>query len=350
MKRGSGRWKALANVNIGSMVMSDVPRKFLCSISPQGDYVFYALTASQVADANFLDIKNLKLENASHESIPIRAYAGQEQGWPLRYIFHTAFCGSTLLSRALSELPRIMVLKEPDVLMKVSGGSLHSGNESVIPYLMTSLKELSQPWTESGAVVIKPTNSVNRLVPEIMANYPGKTILLYGGLEDFLVSCIKKLPAAEEKIRWMAQHLLHQTDLQKKLGVDTYYKFNFVESCVITWYSQMEYFAKAIERDHLDQIRMLDMKDMLAKPFETVRAASHFFELQKSDAEIEVSVAREFSRNSKKVETAYTDAERSQEASRVRAQYSDLLRIALEWAANNIAPAAIMPGNYKSLV
>ena len=339
----------LSNVNIMYMSENDPSRKFLTSINAEGEYLFYSLTPSGIDRANFLDIQNLKLENAVPERIKVRDFVAPERGYPLSYIFHTAFCGSTLLSRALNEVPRVMVLKEPDVLMQISSQSLIVGNENVVPYLVDCLKELSKPWAAAGSVVIKPTNSVNRIILEILDLYPGKTILLYSGLEDFLVSCFKKLPMAELKLRWMAQHLIHTTQLQKNLNVETLHPFGFVEACVITWYSQMEYFAKAIELDHGDNIRTLNMKDMLAKPFESVQAASLFLGLEKSDAELAKSVGREFNRNSKALGNIYTEAERSLEVSQVRAQYSSLLKVALKWAEQNIAPVARLPEHYKSL-
>ena len=329
---------------------NDLPRKFLTTINAQGEYLFYPLTALQIDRANFLDVQNLKLENAVPERIKVQDYVAPERGYPLSYIFHTAFCGSTLLSRALNEVPKVMVLKEPDVLLKISCQSLVVGNEKIIPYLRDSLKELSRPWAGTGSVAIKPTNSVNRIILEILDVYPGKAILLYSELEDFLVSCFKKLPMADQKLRWMAQHLIHQTQLQKNLNVETLHPFGFIEACVMTWYSQMEYFAKAIERDHGDSIRTLNMKDMLARPFESVQAASRFLGLEKSEAELAESVGREFKRNSKELGKIYTDAERSLEVSQVKAKYASLLEVALEWAEQNIAPVAMLPGHYKPLI
>lgn len=331
------------------MNANSTPRKFLCSINAGGEYLFYPLSATTIEQVNFLDVDNLKLENALAERIAVNQYPMPERDWPLRYIFHTAFCGSTLLCRALGETPRVMVLKEPDVLMKISSQSLLAGNQAVVPYMLASLKTLSQPWTDNGVVIIKPTNSVNRLLLDVTVNYPGKTILLYGGLEDFMISCLKKLPAAEQKIRWMAQHLIHGTELQKKLGVDTYYPFNFLEACIITWYSQMEYFAKAIAQDERDQIRTLNMKKMLSDPLAAVRAASEFFRLDRSGTEIEASVDREFRRNSKHLEKTYTESDRTSEAAKIRAEYSALLEVAMKWAEDNIAPIALLPAHHKPL-
>jgi hypothetical protein len=324
-------------------------RPFLFSLSSEGEYVFFSLSADQIAQATFLDLKNLNLENATPDRVPIGNYMPPGQTWPLRYLFHTAFCGSTLLSRALNETPRIMALKEPDVLMQISSRSLVVGNANVERLLSDCLAELSRPWAENGAVIIKPTNSVNRLLPEIMRCRPGKTILLHGGLEDFIVSCLKKMPAAETRVRWMAQHLLQESDLQKQLGVDPRHPFNILESCVITWYVQMEYFAKALAADSDDRIRTLDMKAMLADPVRTVVRVSEFLELDRPDAEVKAAVTREFSRNAKHVERQYSDADRAREAAALRKEFSSLIAVALNWAERNIAPFATIPKQFKPI-
>jgi hypothetical protein len=324
-------------------------RPFLFSLNADGEYVFYPLTADEVARATFLDLKQLHLENATPDRVPVGNFVPPSQTWPPRYLFHTAFCGSTLLSRALNETPRIMALKEPDVLMQISNRSLIVGNANVERLLSDCLAELSRPWAENGAVIIKPTNSVNRLLPEIMRCRPGRTLLLHGGLEDFVVSCLKKMPAAETRVRWMAQHLLQDSDLQKQLGVDPRHPFNVLESCVITWYVQMEYFAKALAADRDDRIRTLDMKTMLADPVRTVVRVSEFLDLGRPDADVEAAVTREFSRNAKHVERQYSDVDRAREAETIRKEFSSLITLAMEWAEQNIAPFATIPVQFKPI-
>ncbi|MEO6658204.1 MAG: hypothetical protein ABIM73_08015 [Arenimonas sp.] len=227
--------------------------------------------------------------------------------------------------------------------MKTSSQYLHAGNKKILRFLMASLNEISQPWSATGQVVIKPTNSVNRLIPDILGDYPGRAIFLCCSLEEFLIPCFKKLRAAEKKLRWMALHLTQGTELQRHLAADYRHPFGFIESCVITWYLQMEYFSKAIDNERSDGIRRICMQDMLASPSETVKMAADFLEIDKPDSEIAAAVQRGFNRNSKFTARAYDRNERLKVVCEVKAKYESLLEAALAWAEQYIAPFAVIP-------
>lgn len=325
------------------------PRPFLFTLDREGEFIFYTLTADQIARATFLDLKNLHLEAATPERVPVGNFLPPAWVVSPRYLFHTAFCGSTLLARVLTDAPRTVVLKEPDVLLQISSRSLRVDAGHVDKLLSDSLAALSQPWVDGGVVIIKPTNSVNRLLPEILRCRPGKTILLHGGLEDFLVSCLKKMPTAETQVRWMGQHLLPGSELQARLGVDPRHPFNILESCVLTWYVQMEYFAKALDADHDDRIRTLAMKSMLADPLAAITGVSTFLELDRSEADIEAAVQREFNRNAKHVDRPFRETDRARESAAIREQFSSLIAMALDWAEQNIAPVARLPEQFKPI-
>src|SRR5690606_3216228 len=113
--------------------------------------------------------------------------------------------------------------------------------------LATVLALLGRSWTPGGRVLIKPTNQVNSLIGRILALQPDSAaILLYSSLEQFVVSCFEKLPLAETRIRWMAQHLLVGSELSARFGISPRHPFSLPEACVFTWYAQMERYAKAL--------------------------------------------------------------------------------------------------------
>lgn len=271
------------------------------------------------------------------------------------WLFHTAFCCSTLLARALHSPPQVMALKEPRALLDLAHVSLDpspAAQQVLARRLPDLVGLLGRPWHPDGKTLIKPTNAVNRLLPRLLAASPGApAVLLYGSLEDFLLSCVKKLPGAEEPMRWMAGYLLPGTRLEQALSIPSGHRLNFIEACVLTWYAQIEIYASALADDAEDRLRTLDMRLLLAQPEATVRAAATWLQLDSaaSDRGLDDRVRDVFSRNSKQSDASYGPDRRAAERAALTARHGDLLRAALSWSEQSIAPQAIQPRNWKPL-
>jgi hypothetical protein len=274
------------------------------------------------------------------------AFARPAPAW----LFHTAFCCSTLLARALHAPPAAVALKEPHALMAMAQLSLH---ESRLPpglldaRLRTTVALLGRPWTADGRILVKPTNAVNRLLPRLLALAPARAILLHGGLEDFLVSCCKKLPGAQAPMRWMAQYLLPGTRLEPALAIPSDHELNFVEACVLTWYAQMELYADALAADGSDRLRSLDMAALLAQPEGTVRACARHLALEVGD-DASARVAQVFARDSKRTDASHGRERRDAERAAVLERHGELVRAGLAWAERVVAPWATLP-DWKQL-
>lgn len=324
------------------------PRCLLLGYEAAGDlYRFAWVELDEIGTASFLDRRMAGAWQRSYvvAGTDIPQISMSRGAW----LFHTAFCGSTLLARALHAPPSSVSLKEPaalyDLTHATAKSALDATTDSGSP-LHRSVALLMRPWTPDGTVLIKPTNAVNRLMGDLLAVTPGsRAILLHGSLEDFLLSCLKKLPAAETPMHWMMQHLLPGTLLEGRLEIPTDHHFNFVECCVLTWYAQMERYALAIQADRDDRLRTLDMATMLADPQTTVTECAEWLRLG-GDAEQNLdrtNVAAVFSRNAKQADRAYGPGLRESERSGLRQRYDPVLKAALEWAATQVAPHAQLP-------
>ncbi len=274
---------------------------------------------------------------------------------PPAFLFHTAFCGSTLLARALHAPPRCVALKEPVPLYALALTTLHAGSAhsaaNTEERLSQTLALLARPWAEGGRVLIKPTNGANRLLSRILACCPdSRVVLLYSGLDDFLVSCLKKLPQAETLMRWMAEQLVPGTSLPQRLGIPEGHRYNFVESCVLTWYAQIERYADALDGDAADRIRSLDMQAMLDTPLRATDAAATWLGLEAAREGIAARVADVFARDAKSPERAHGRERRAAEAEAVKGRYGELIARALGWARDSVAPGARVPVDWKPLI
>lgn len=270
------------------------------------------------------------------------------------WLFHTAFCCSTLLARALHSPPRSMAVKEPSVLLDLALLSLRAPSAAALldDRIRDAVRFLARPRHPGERVLIKPTNAANRLLPALIAgSSDSKGLLLYGNLEDFLMSCVKKLPGAEEPMRWMAGCLLPGTKLEATLGIPDSRQLNFIEACVVTWFAQMEIYAGALSVDHGDRLRSLDMQVLLRQPLQSVMASAEWLALAGDEAatEREARIASVFSRNSKQASAAYNPEKRSEERVAIMERYGALVKAALAWSETEVAPFAILPSDWKPL-
>ena len=322
---------------------------FPVDFDPQRDeFLMLPVAVDCIAEAAFLD-KRLGGDWKTAMRVDWRDVPASQQIPDVALLFHTAFCCSTLLARTLQSPPRVMTLKEPLVLGQIASAALSQPHSRIEGPLRAALQLLARPWVPGGRCLIKPTNQANNLLPDILRMTSGKAILLYSSLPEFVVSCCKKLPAADTRVRWMAQHLLKDTHLQHVLGIAWNHDFHFIESCVLTWYAQMEHYADALAADVDDRLRSLDMQAMLADPAGVVAAAADWLQLDIDASALQARVLVEFQRNAKHPDRTYDRTRRAEERKQAMAHYADVLDNALVWARETIVPIARMPIDWKSL-
>ena len=96
-----------------------------------------------------------------------------------RFIFHSAYCCSTMLARAFDLPGAAMGLKEPQILNDAIGLRLRDGDpRQVAAALDAGLHLLARPLGAGEVNVIKPSNIVNPLIPAILALRPDARALL----------------------------------------------------------------------------------------------------------------------------------------------------------------------------
>jgi hypothetical protein len=328
------------------------PTCFPVAYDPQrGTVALQRIDLDAIGRASFLDGRT-PLSSEPVWSLPVVDCPPARHAPAL--LFHTAFCGSTLLARALHAPPAAVSLKEPGVMLAIAMATLQPDRHppaSTESAARAILGLLARPWQPDGRVLVKPTNQVNRIVPMLLQASPGsRALLLYSSLEQFLLSCCKKLPAAETLVRWMAQALLPGTQLAQRLGVPMSHPFNLVEAAVLTWYAQMEIYAMALAQDDDGRLRSLDIDVMLAEPQAAVAAAADWLQLPGAHEGLEARVAATFSRNAKSQERAFDAGQRDTENALVREHFGPLVRQALQWADDAIAPVATLPSRWQPLL
>lgn len=308
------------------------------------------LPGEVIAAASFLDQRVIAAD-APRQALAWQTAAAAFAPAPrLAWIFHTGFCGSTLLARILQDPPRAMSLREPRALLDLAHAIHHLPEVASHGALAALLGLLARPWQAGGQCLVKPTNHANNLLPHLLRGTTGRAIVLYSSLPEFILSRCSKLPTAERYTRWLAQHLLRSSRLPAALGVAWDHDFHFVEACVLAWHAQMELFADALAADADDRLRSLDFARLRADPDRIAPASADWLGLGGDTAFWQARASAELSRDAKHVERAFDARQRTAERQALRERHRGLLDAALAWSERVIVPLATLPANWKPLL
>lgn len=259
------------------------------------------------------------------------ALAAMPQPAPIHYIFHSAYCCSTLLARAFDIEGVAMGLKEPVILNDLSGW-LRRGAErrALAERLDSALTLLARPFGPGEAIVLKPSNLINPFASAMLAMRPeAKAVLLYAPLPLYLASIAKKgmwgrlwvrelfvkiAPGGMLDYGFSAEEIMRQTDLQ---------------IAAIGWLGQHRLFAQLASQFGPERIRTLNSEQLLARPVEALHELGALFGLRFDAAAVAAGPA--FTSHSKGGAAFDADARRAEqrEAASVHAEEVEKVTI---WA------------------
>ncbi len=258
----------------------------------------------------------------------------------LHFIFHSAFCASTMLARGFN-LPGIsMGLKEPMLLNDIVGWRRRGAAPAAVAQRLDhALHMLARPFGADKAVVIKPSNVFNALAPAAMAIRPeSKAILLYAPLPVFLVSVARKGLWCRLWCRELLEGLM--TDGIVDLGFEPrdYFRQSDLQVAAVGWLAQLRLFQRLAAQFGPDRIATLDSERLTANPGGAVKAAAVHFGLDVADALIDGHAA--FGTHSK-FGGSFGTEDRHAEHDAAQQAYGDEIEKVQVWAEAVAMSAAI---------
>lgn len=129
-----------------------------------------------------------------------------------RFVFHSGFCRSTLLLRALSVPGKAAGLNEPAILNDLA--RVEQPDPDLTGVVVDLLARRHAP---GEAIVIKPSNYQNRLIPALLEARPrSRALLLTGTLRDFLRAVVRKGRIGRQ---WGRQAALHAANYAGEVEV-----------------------------------------------------------------------------------------------------------------------------------
>ncbi len=203
--------------------------------------------------------------------------AGAAQA-PMHFIFHSAFCCSTVLARAFDAPGAAMGLKEPLLFNDLVGWSHRGGSpREIAPVLDAGLALLARPFGPGEAVIVKPSNLANGLAPAMLTMRPGaRALLLHAPLAVYLGSIARK---GMEGRLWVRDLLVKQ--LREGLqgfgykGED-YLGMTDLQVAALGWLAQQALFTRMIAEFGSDRLRTIDSESLMADPQRSMAALARF--------------------------------------------------------------------------
>jgi hypothetical protein len=254
---------------------------------------------------------------------------------PLRFVFHSAFCCSTLLAGSLDREGLATSLNEPTILNDIVGWRRRGAPVSKVAEVLDSaLSLLARPFNPGELVIIKPSNVLNSLAPAILRVRPeAKALLLYAPLRVFLTSVAKK--GLDGRL-WVRELFLGlRTDgLVQRLGFDdqAFFGQTDLQIAACGWLAQQALFADMIAAPSTAaQVRSLDSEALLAHPREALFRLADHYGLTLEERQVADLLEGPFKRNSKSG-AAFDANARQEEYRRAGDAHSDEIDKVMRWA------------------
>jgi len=256
-----------------------------------------------------------------------------------RFIFHSAYCCSTLLARAFDVPGTSFGLKEPQILNDVVGLHSRGGDSRQVAAAMdAALMLLARPLDAGEINVIKPSNVINPLISLVTAMRPAvRGLLLHAPLEDFLGSVARKEIEGRAWVRELMWRLI-QFGQAERFGFSTeeLYRQTDLQVAATGWLAQQALFAEAATAH--DGYRTVDSETLMAKPTECLAALGTLFGIELDPEAIANGPA--FKTHSKD-RSGYTPQERDRDRERGKAEHGREIGMVMEWADRIAAHADI---------
>lgn len=286
------------------------------------------------AELMFLSDEHFKgqFQKTTQAASDVAALAGEAPQTPMHFIFHTSFCCSTLMLKALDLPGRAFGLKEPDILINLANRSVRSDDLPNRERLRLVLTLLARPFESGEAIIVKPTNFANRLaLPVLEARPESRAVLLYSDVRTLLTSLLKRGMWGRiwgRRLFWSAGSW---TSLALGYDAEQTFILTDLQALALAWLMQVHHFGELARRME-DRVMIVDSADFLADPARTLGGVACLFGLGIDEDAIHAGVNGPiFARHSKFSNRGYGRAERAADQGAAESAHQEELDMVVTW-------------------
>jgi hypothetical protein len=261
------------------------------------------------------------------------AISGAPPPAPLHFIFHSAYCCSTLVARAFDRPGWAMGLKEPVILNDIVGWRRRGGEGPDIGSVLNdTLTMLARPFAPGEAVVVKPSNIVNGLAAPILTLRPEtRALLLYAPLKTYLTSVAKKGLDGRLWVRTLFLGLLDDKLVDLGFNPRDYMGQSDLQIAAIGWLAQFALFQGIVERFGASRVAMLDSEALMRDPAVAMERLARLFGLPLDQTGLREIVEGPAFRRHSKLDTAFGAADRAEEHRTATEAHADEIDKVARW-------------------
>lgn len=262
------------------------------------------------------------------------AMAAKPETGPLHFVFHSAYCCSTVVARAFDRTGWASALKEPLILNDIVGWRRRrTPGPDMASVLDDTLTLLARPFVAGESVIAKPSTAVNALAPGILTLRPeAKALLLYAPLRTYLASIAKKGLDGRLWVRALLLGMMDDGLLDLGLTTRDHLGHTDLQVAALGWLGQKRLFASLVDRFGTARVRTLDSATLMAAPAAAMAAmAAHFGCPLDDDGARDIVSGTAFTRHSK-FGTAFDATDRAADHRAASDVHADEIEKVAIWA------------------
>lgn len=251
------------------------------------------------------------------------------------FIFHSAYCCSTMLARAF-DIPGVsMGLKEPQILNDLVGWQRRASPAVEIGGVLDiAIRALARPFEAGETTVIKPSIIVNAIAEPTLERFPdSKALLLYAPLESYLQSIAKKGMWGRRWVREVLIGTIADGCLVSGFEDLDLLELTDLQVAALGWLSQHALFTRLIRRFGEGRIRTLDSATLLKDQSQAMSALVGHFGIDLPQKRFEhVMAGPAFTTHSKQSSTSFDARERAAEQANMAEVHGEEIEMVAHWA------------------
>lgn len=244
-------WPFAIDLGSGEMLVGDLPIE-LASKAPFLDHRLPQELYSKARPEKLASLKQRLTDSSRPASLQRERV----------FIFHSAFCGSTLLAQLLGRSSSATSFSEPHVLTQLAHAKRSLGiadKELVLEEQLQSALDLCLDMIDrhhSKITLIKPSNYANNLIPDLL-NRGERVLFLYGSLGSFLRSLMRRGWESGVFVRQMWQAMRADRGGIANIPAEAAATYTDLQIAAILWTYQIETFAQILRKDGSDKCRSI---------------------------------------------------------------------------------------------